>query len=161
MPVETLLRGAPAGETVATREVAIEAGGLLAGLGLIPLHDARRDSAAVGDVDALALGPVTDGLVLFAAGPSRCATAAGTAGGHEVTAADPAGLRDELGQRAPQLLGVLGAQVNLVAGTVKGERHRLVGPAAVDVVQKLNLHLARHHGAFLFAHRSNHDRTRS
>src|SRR2546430_1621057 len=58
--------------------------------------------------------------------------------------ADATGVRDELGQRAAQLLSVLGVEVNFVAHAVETERHGLLGRTAVDVVEQLDLNGAGH-----------------
>src|SRR2546423_6584833 len=69
--------------------------------------------------------------------------------------ADATGVRDELGQRATQLLGVLGVEVNFVAHAIETERHGLLGRTAVDVVKQLDLNGAGHtksSGTYGFEH---------
>src|SRR5437763_12490094 len=76
------------------------------GLRLVLLDDVRGNPAAVADLDALALSPVADGLILLATSACRPTNSA-TAGRDNVTPAHSTSLQDVLGQGGTQLLSVL------------------------------------------------------
>jgi hypothetical protein len=93
--------------------------------------------SAVFDVDALGLGPLVDfGGVQGAR--LRFAPAAGWPPG---AGADAAGGGHIACQSVPQLLGVLGVQVDLVLGAVEAEPDSAFGLAAVEVVDEEGLDL--------------------
>src|SRR5438067_13796059 len=74
-----------------------------------------RDAAAVFDVDSLGPGPFADfGGVRGPGGLMPAATGAGSGA---------AGSADVRGQRIAQLLGVAGAEVNLIIGAVHAESY--------------------------------------
>ena len=95
-----------------------------------------RDAAAVFDVDSLSPGPFADfGGVRGPGGllPGATRTGPGAAGGADVG-----------GQHIAQLLGVAGAEVNLIFGAVHAESYGALGLAAVEVIDKKGFDLLRH-----------------
>ena len=107
---------------------------LLAGCCLERDYEFSGYPAAVFHVDALGLGPLADLNGVQSA--CRCPVPAtgGSAGG----AADPPPGLYAGGKGVPQLLGVLGVQVDLILGAVESEADRDLGGAAVEVVQPGN-----------------------
>jgi hypothetical protein len=116
---------------------------LLTGRRLVLRNEVGRDPAAVLDVISVLARPVADlgGVecpVSRLSGPTCGATS--PAGG----AADLARVGHVLAERRAQLVGVLGAEVDLVFSPVQRKAHRALGLAAVDVVNEEGLDLLSH-----------------
>src|SRR5882724_5903590 len=94
--------------------------------------------AAVGHLDALALGPLADGRRAGTAGARRAGRPAGAGAG-------AAGAGDERAHRFPEFLRMRGAQVNLVTRPVHPEADGGVrGAASVKIVDELDFHTLSH-----------------
>ncbi len=96
------------------------------GLSVVLLDDIGGNPAAVGYLDALALGPLADGLVLGAVAASWRSGTTGTSRGCDAAPADTTGLQDEPGKGRTQLLGVCRADINLVADPVEAVGQGLI-----------------------------------
>src|SRR5690606_29894642 len=106
----------------------------------VGLANIGRNPTAVVHLVPLLLGPGADLRGVGAAAPA--ARAALSTAARRAAGTTPV-LQVRL-KRGAQLVGVLRVEVDLVALAVQGERHRLVGLAPVDVVDKENLNLLCH-----------------
>ena len=107
---------------------------LLAGR-LVLGDDLGRDPAALFDLKPLRLGPGAHLGVTDAAAGGLAPGLPCPPGG----AGDPAARLDVAGQGRPQLLSVLGAQVDLVVRSVQPEKDRAFRLTAVDVIDEERL----------------------
>src|SRR4051794_12427711 len=103
--------------------------------GGVGVTDLGGDPAAVGHVEAVVTRPGPD--------VRRAGSAGGTASA-ATAARGPTGVADVRRDGVAQLGCVLRAQVDLVLLAVEGEADRLLGLAAVDVVDQDDVHLLRH-----------------
>src|SRR4051812_2868282 len=112
-------------------------------LGCVVLgHHVRGDPAAFAHSDALAAGPFPDLVRATAAAPAPPSAAPCCP-----TARTPLTSRSDVRREGfPHRGRVLLAQVDLVAGAVKGERHRLLGRAlaVMQVAHNEHLNALRH-----------------
>ena len=110
---------------------------LLAGRRLELDHQFSGYPPAVFHFDSLRLGPLTDPSGVQSARRFPAAAASGPAGATANPPPSPYVGR----QRVPQLLGVLGVEVDLILGAVQPEADRPLGGAAVDVIDEQGLYL--------------------
>src|SRR3954462_8942856 len=101
---------------------------------VVLVDDVLPQPAPRGDLHALTQRPFPDGLVLVLV-PDRSATPA-AATRRRGPGRDSAALLDVGRELAPELLGVLRGQIDLVQVAIEPERHRLVSDTAVNVVDE-------------------------
>src|SRR5215471_4912583 len=104
--------------------------------GLILRDDRRGDAAALADLVAALLGPGPDFRTALTAGPAPGAAAAATGG------VGTACVLCVLSELLAQFLGVCRAHVDLIGGSVKGERNRL---RSLDLTVMWKVTHDRHH----------------
>src|SRR5690625_588656 len=107
----------------------------------VRLPDLGGHPATIGDLPAVGLGPLANGRRV-----GRAATGALAPGAPPST--DPACLGDVLREAVAQCPGILGREVDLVIDAVETEPDRLLGLAAIEVVNEENLDLLRHDQPF-------------
>src|SRR6266487_240619 len=107
-------------------------------LGVVAVHDLLLDATAIGNRDALALGPLPDGAVLVAvaAGATGPRAARRPATREHRTATDLRASRQVWRERLTQLAGILCRQVDLVLNAVERKLHGLLGVTAVEIVDE-------------------------
>src|SRR6185295_6575780 len=100
-----------------------------------------RNPAAVADLVTVFAGPLPNFTKIGFRGrrprPTRTPTSA-------PTATDPTRVPYPRRHRLAQCLSICRGKINFVRHAVEGERHGLLGLAAVKVVDENNLHLLRH-----------------
>src|SRR5277367_6470087 len=105
---------------------------LLAGRRLELDHQFRGYPAAVFYLDSLRLGPLAGPSGVHAARRSYASAASGSVG----ATANPPPSPHVGRQRVPQLLGMLGVQVDLILRAIQPEADRAFSGAAVDVIDE-------------------------
>jgi hypothetical protein len=95
--------------------------------GVVQLGDARWDSSAVADCDALVFGPRPDTTAALTSG-------AGTAWLTAMPASSLTGVLDKRRELPVELGGILGAQIDFVLRAAEPELQGLIGGASVQVI---------------------------